>query len=445
MKTRLPQSLRPITRLYNQYGLAMELRRDLNLVVLAVVFGMVHATITSGPGLTGFARDLGAGDFFYALLMALPVLGGAMQLAASWIIEKTGRRKKWFILFGIVHRSLWLAVALTPWIVPMTPSLLRLWTVIVLVTMSSVTASFVNVGFYSWMGDLIPIAIRGRFLALRSLISTVAGVAAALAAGWALDRIGGMAAYTAVFAFASVCGVADIVIFLWIKDPPMRETRREPFPTVVRRAVRNRPYLRYLIFWTVWAFCWNLTAPFVNVYALGPLKLSFQAVTLAGQVAGGVITVLTVAWWGRRLDACSAGWVIRRGVLVMAGMPLLWIFARPGTVWPMFLFNLGYSAANAGISLTSTQMLMTSTPSRNRSLYVALYAMVTSIFGAALGYLAGGALLEWMGGVSFTLAGFAFDRYKLLFLGGGALQTISCLLLLPRLPQGCEQQECDMR
>ncbi|NLG38295.1 MAG: MFS transporter [Clostridiales bacterium] len=443
MKYRIPMSLRPITRLYNQYGLARELRRDLNLVVLSVLFGMIHATITTGPGLAGFARDLGAGDFYYALLMALPVLGGTMQLAASWIIERTRRRKKWFILFGVVQRSLWLLIALVPWIVPMVPAMLRLWAVIALVTLSSMTASFVNVGFFSWMGDLIPLPMRGRFLALRLSISTAAGVAAALAASWLLDNIAGMAGYTVVFSIAAVFGTLDIVIYLWIKDPPMEQSHSESFAVVARRAVRNRPFLRYLLFWTVWAFCWNLTVPFNNVYALGPLGLSFQAVTLAGQVAGGVVTVLTVSWWGRHLDARSAGWVLRRGVLIMAGMPLLWLFARPGAAWPLLLFNLGYSAANGGISLTSSQMLMTSTPPRSRSLYVALYAIVTSIAGAFVGYLAGGALLELMGPLSFTVAGLTFDRYKLLFLGGGALQTMSSLLLLPLLPLSEEQQHAD--
>ena len=100
----------------------------------------------------------------------------------------------------------------------------------------------------------------------------------------------------------------------------------------------------------------------------------------------------------------------------MAGMPLIWIFARPGIVWPVLFFNLGYSAANSGIALTAHQMLMSRTPAVNRSLYIAFYAVTTSLFGTVLGYLAGGAFLECMGNISFSLLGIGFDRYKTIIL-----------------------------
>ena len=254
MKYRILTYAGPITRLYKQYNLDNILRNDLNLVLFSVTFGMAFASITNGPALTGFAQALGANDFFYGVMKALPVLGGTMQLFASWVIEKTCVRKKWYVIFGIIQRILWMVIAAVPWFIPMNPSMLRLWTVTMLVTLSAISAAFVNVGFFSWMSELIPNNIRGRFLAIRSSISTIAGICGALIAGWVLDNVNGMNGYSIVFSFASVCGIIDIVIFLRINEPPMVVRQHESFMAISRKALSNRSFLWYLFFLDSLAF-----------------------------------------------------------------------------------------------------------------------------------------------------------------------------------------------
>jgi MFS family permease len=429
---RITRFTNPFSSLYDRNGIAdKRLRRDLNLFVSAVAFGSMFFTVSAGTPFTNFAIALGADDFHFSVLFAIPAAFAVLQFFASWLMEKTRKRKLIFVASGIVQRALWIPIALVPMFMPMDKPELRLWAVIAILSMSSIASMFMNVSFFSWLGDIVPLRIRGRYLGLRYSISTATGLVSVLAASLALDRMPGLEGYAVVFGILALFGVADIVQFIWIRDPPMAEPHREPFVKSLMDAFRNKGFVLYLLFWTAWAFCWNLPGPFYNKYALETLRISLPVVTLAGQVAYAVMAVLLVQWWGRRLDAHGHHWVLTRCGLVLCALPLVWLFASPGSVWPILVASLGTGIFFCGVDLTSVQMLVTVTPQRNRSVYIAFYMVITSVVGVSLANLTGGWLLEWMGDLSFRFAGVQFDRYKVLFAGASALRLVIVLLLLP--------------
>jgi MFS family permease len=432
----------PFSSLYDRNGIAdRKLRRDLNLFITAVAAGSMFFTVTSGAPFTDFAMALGADDFHFSIIYAVPAAFAVLQFLASWLLEKTRKRKLIFIVSGIAQRALWIPVALVPVFMPMDKPMLRLWTVIALLSASSAAGMFMNVTFFSWLGDIVPLRIRGRYLSLRYSISTATGLLAVLAASLALEGLPGLVGYAIVFGVLALFGVADIVQFVWIRDPPMAVPKREPFFRTLSGAMKNKAFLLYLLFWTAWSFCWNLPAPFYNKYALETLHISLTAVTLAGQVAFSLMAVLLVQWWGRRLDRHGHHWVLARCGAMLCALPLLWVFAAPGQVWPMLLYSLGAGIFFCGVDVTSVQMLVTATPQRSRSVYIAIYMVVTSIVGMSLANIAGGKLLEWMGDLSFRFAGIRFDRYKVLFAASCALRFIIVMAVLPMVGARQENPE----
>jgi MFS family permease len=442
------RTLNPMKSLYEQNGVTdRSLRRDLNLFITAVAMGSIFFSISTGTPFTGYASALGANDFYYGILLAIPVAVSFLQFAASWLLEKTRKRKLIFVATGIVQRLLWLPIALVPLFIPLDRPELRLWMVILLMTLSSSMAMFMNVMFFSWLGDVVPMRIRGRYLGLRYSIFTFTGLVSAIAASAALDSIHGLTGYMVVFGVASLFGVADIVQFLWVRDPPMTVEKHESFKSAFAGVFRDTGFWKYLLFWTAWSFCWNLPGPFYSKYAIDKLHLSLTVTTLAGQVAYGVMAVLMVRWWGRMLDRRGHHWLLTRCCAVFCVSPLVWLFASPGVVWPMLVSSLMTGIFFCGIDVTSVQMLVTVTPLKNRSVYIAMYMVVTSLVGISLANAAGGWLLKWLGDVSFSFLGVAFDRYKLLFAGTCALRVLVIALLLPMIanikPQIAERVETE--
>lgn len=426
--------LNPLTNLYNQNNINEDrLRRDLSLFTYAVALGSIFFSVSTGTPFTGFTSALGANDIQYSILLGVPVAFSLLQFFASRLLEKTRKRKFIFIFSGLIQRSLWIPVALVPFFVPMSQPVLRLWLVVLLISMSSVAGMFMNVTFFSWLGDIVPIHIRGRYLSLRYSISTATGLLSAIIASIVLDLLPGMNGYTFVFGVVALFGVGDIVLFLWIHDPPMKSAEHEPFFASMKGIFKDKGFVLYLLFWTAWMFTWNLSGPFFSKYCIDMLGLNLKTTTIAGQVAAGVMAMLLAQWWGQRLDWHGHHWVLSRCCVVLCVLPVVWVFAAPNSFWPLLVFSIGNGIFFAGLDVTSVQMLVTVTPQRNRSMFVAMYMVVTSLFGVTIANLVGGSLLNIMGNINFTLFGMQFDRYKILFIGAGLLRLLVVLFLLPMI------------
>lgn len=93
MKGKISQLLSRFS-LYDTTGLAKETRKNLRLVILGVVIGNVSFTITGGTALTGYIKALGASDFVYSVLLAMPYVAKFMQLVTSYILERTRKRAR---------------------------------------------------------------------------------------------------------------------------------------------------------------------------------------------------------------------------------------------------------------------------------------------------------------------------------------------------------------
>ncbi|HQA98055.1 MAG TPA: hypothetical protein PLF62_08900, partial [Clostridia bacterium] len=61
------QTYSPLGRLYQKAGLPDKIRRSLNIMILANVFGTMHGIICGGgtSAMIGFASSLGAGDLAF--------------------------------------------------------------------------------------------------------------------------------------------------------------------------------------------------------------------------------------------------------------------------------------------------------------------------------------------------------------------------------------------
>ena len=135
---------------------------DMNRIVLGAGVGMVFFGAFNGAPFSGFVRSLGVSDFLYGVLMSLSVMGGLFQLVAAYVLERTGARKKLFLISGVVQRIVVIPMVLLPYIVPPEWKALLIGLVMLLLTSSAIGSSLNGVTFFSWMADIIPLRIRGK-------------------------------------------------------------------------------------------------------------------------------------------------------------------------------------------------------------------------------------------------------------------------------------------
>lgn len=423
-----------------------ELRRSLNLNIAAITFGMVFFTVfgapVGSPLFAGFMRSLGAGDLIYGIVMALPVLGAVAQIFGSYFLEMTGKRKVLFLASGFIHRFFWIPVALIPLFIPASQQSIRIRSITAFITISAIANSITGVSFSSWMGALVPMEIKGRFFSRRTMISTISGAITGLIVGKVIDLVhGSLNGFAIVFIIAALFGAADIFCFFWIKHPPMEiPAEREPFLKLLTVPFSNSNYLKFICFVSLWSFGVNLAGPFFNVYMIEYLRMNYFTLSFFAQVVGNIATILCIRYWGRLSDRYGNKPITTLCCSVIILLPFLWFFASPTNYWIVLAINFLSGIFWPGYDMTTFNQSIWLAPEKNRSIYVANYTLITSVFGVALGYICGGAFMQYTRlfvdklKIPFFM-GQNLSSYHILFALSGVIRLAALTLLLPRIKE----------
>jgi MFS family permease len=425
---------KPFEKLFDEAALLPKIRRSIYLMTLGNTFGTLWGVISGGgsSSLTGYAGYLGAGDFVYGLLTAIPLAAALLQIPFATLVSRTQKRKKYMMTYGLFSRLLWIVIGLIPFFIPSDQQALRLWSVILLIGVSSAFSSFINVSWMPWMADLVPIEIRGRWLSKRDGITSIASVTMGLVVAGILDQMTGSAGYTLVFVMCGILGVMDMLCFLFVEEVYKTPPVQLKLLPVLKQVISNKPFFKFMLFWTAWSFTANMSGAYLARYALTEMGLSYMQFTLCGQVTAAAITVLVVSQWGRLLDHFGSKPVLWCTCVVAALTPLFFLFSTYGNIWPTLLHNLIGAAFWSGANLAATSLQLSSSPDDQRPSYIAVFSCITSLCGSFLGILAGGVILEGIHN-NLTLNSIISDRYKFMIAISVLLRVASVFILVPML------------
>ncbi|MDR3084917.1 MAG: MFS transporter, partial [Christensenellaceae bacterium] len=296
------RDLRFWNRSYRDLVPSQDVLHQLDIIILSAAVGMFLFANTGGAALTGYASAFGAGEFVFGLISALPILASLVQLYVSYLIEKTGQRKKLFLIGGVIQRTAWVVVAFIPILVPEFAASSRIWVLLTLITLAAMAGSFVNVSHVSMMAEVVPMEIRGRYITTRQRTTTLFSLAAGLGAAFILDHLPGYWGYTVVFGVGGLCGIADILLYTKFEFPQLpRNERRFSLFEGALGCFKDEKTRRFLVFWMVWGFGINLSSAFFNKYALEMLGLSFTQIILFGQITSNLLSIFVLPRWGRCL------------------------------------------------------------------------------------------------------------------------------------------------
>ena len=171
------------------------LRRSLAAGTLAWMFGNVWFAAISGSAFTLFVKGMAASPFQFGLLTSLQYLAALVSIPASLLIERSGRRTRFFFWGHYFQRGMWFVLALAPlWVmsrygVSAAPVALDLF--VPLLFLMYAGGAVGGPAWVSWMADVVPERVRGRYFSRRRQWSVLTALPAAWFTGWLLDRYGG--------------------------------------------------------------------------------------------------------------------------------------------------------------------------------------------------------------------------------------------------------------
>lgn len=369
-----------------------QLRSSLRTVTIAWMFGVVWMVAAGGAQLKTFARMAGFNDFAFGLMAAVPFVATFGQLIAAMIIERSGLRKFQFLHCASVHRLAWLAIAALPLVLTF-PGRWAVAATLTVLAVSWFTEALARPAWMTWMGDLIPRRIRGRYMARREQAAAAVQIVAVIVLGILLDSIRDasapetpqaqpmlLAVICVIFAVAAVFGTVDILLFKRVPellpglaDRLTRQTsahapsRNTAPPDVaihapngranllarlwgvinemlLRPLKEDRVFRNYVGFGATITFSITFGSWYYWLYAMETLGLSYLATSMLFLAIGPLAGLVAARGWGKLIDRWG-----RRPVLLLSTIGTVlsivpWLFLRHDMTGPAFVTD-GINAA----------------------------------------------------------------------------------------------------
>ena len=390
-----------------------DVRSTLKASTIEGVFAAVFESATTGLLLSNFLLQLGATSVEIGILSAIPMLVNFLQPLGAYIADRTTSRH-WYNLgiFG-ASRLLWmvLVVAIVSGPDRANHQQLLEWT-LATVLGASVLAAFATSNWFSWMAAVVPHRLRGRYFGFRNSATslvTLLGVPVMglFVSAWGDNPILGYGVVLFLGVLAGVISLAyqflmvDVNPQIYGKDPEIdrvKDKKEKTTTDFVPSVLKDSNFLMFIVYFSVWTFAVNLSAPFFNVYLLKDLSLDVNLVTIYTSLSSGA-NLLLLMFWGKLADRWGNRPLLIAVGLVVAVTPLLWLgtgnYPFAVWVWLPLLHLLGGTTLGA-IALCTNNIQMEIAPIEQPSSYFAIAAAVSGVAGA-LGTTAGGFLAELPG------------------------------------------------
>ncbi|MFH0793624.1 MAG: hypothetical protein V2A74_06280, partial [bacterium] len=256
-------------------------RRGLVLSNWEGSFATVHIVLTGGKFLTGYALALGATAFHIGVLNAIPFFFQGVQLVSAYLTNRLGRRKPLTLITSLMAREFWIVMIVLTFL-PGLSATQKIYIFLAVYFLACISGILTANAWILWMGDLIPTAIRGRYLARRNLILVLVALLVDQVGSqffeWTKQRGDPWLGHRVILSVAVVCA-AVAGWFLWRQhEPKWHRTEAPPPVQFLREVWANANFKRVLKFFAVWNFGVGLSAAFFSVHMLTVLNMSYPTI-----------------------------------------------------------------------------------------------------------------------------------------------------------------------
>ncbi len=394
-----------------------DIRQSLKASTLDGTFSSAFENIVRGVLISNFLLGLGAGAFEVGLLASIPMLAHLLQPLGAYFSEKATSRHLYCLRIYGISRLLWLLPAAGIFCFSrgaLDAHGLTLLTMGVL-AVSNILDSIGCAAWMSWMAVLVPAKLRGRYFSLRRSLSSLTALLTIPVGGWLVSSwMGGeVEGYGIVLLVAVVMGLASLGFQFQMSDVNPQLAKAAVSQTLADRPVHpdhelstqvhpsplgfwsDRNFLTLLLFLGLWTFGVNLSAPFFNFYLLDTLRLDVKWVTLYSSLSYGAF-FLMIMLWGRLADRIGNRPVLIINCLLVAAIPLLWLYTDSGAVSLLLglpLLHILQGGTFAALDLCLGNIQLELAPVTRQSVCFAIAAAIMGVTGA-LGATVGSFLAE---------------------------------------------------
>ncbi|MBI4835417.1 MAG: MFS transporter [Planctomycetes bacterium] len=390
---------------------AAERRKGLNISIWDGVFTTIHGTLVGGVFSIGYISDLGAKNIHFALWTALPPLVIVAQIFTAYWLQSLSSRKPITVITAALSRLCWFAVIFLPFLFIKNKALNIFFALYVL---AAITGAMAGNPWTSWMSDLVPRQLIGRYFSRRNMICAIVGAVVGQAAGLFQDYGKQIAGYIynllptidyltkeealnfinlgLLSLLGAIAGIIATVFLIKQPEPcfAIRETQRKPIMLwkYIKITLADKKFRIFIILFCAWSIINSFAAPFWLPYLKNNIKWGYSTIKFYESLALS-FRILGLLIWGRLIDRYGCKPVIMVVIFFVSLHPLYWVVSDSNFSIMIYLDGISSGFMWAGMEIALLKMLLGSAPKEHKEMYYAVYGVLTSVSAALPQFLIG--------------------------------------------------------
>ncbi|WP_269522471.1 MFS transporter [Coraliomargarita parva] len=359
-------------------------RRNLRYSSIDAIFSTPWSLL-SLPGSFLMAGLLNAyfqiGPFWFGLLCAMPALANALQIVMVPFIARYMAVRDFTLCHGWMNLGIWLSGLVGIAFIPRDNPDLAGWFFTCLFALGSTTLSLLVMGWTAWVGDFVPVEIRGRYMGRRNRFASIATLSFMCLSILMLELLdASRIAYIILVAVAVFARMAAMYIQHLIQspDPTGGQVASANWAKELSALKEHKPLMRFVCYGMASGFFMAGMGALVPIYALDQLGASpaqFTSFSIAGTISGA----LGVRLWGEMIDRHGAVPIMLISFIAWRIGDMGWLFITPDALFWMYPMWISGGLMAIGYLLGSFNLLLKLIPKHSRTAGISLNLTVTSI------------------------------------------------------------------
>lgn len=423
-----------LTNLYfsNKQLTEKDLVKSQRKLIFSDVTAQMINVMTTGTFFMGYLTYLGISKQNSAIIAAMPLLGSLLMLFSPYFFERMKHRKLLICLCCFIFRFSVSTVGFIPYFTG--KHNLQVLLLITIYGLGFFTAGFVTPGLNNWNLDVAPEEKRGRYLALKSIVSLISVSLLTLFLGRLLDYYKMqdklMIGFNIMFGLSMILSVVDFVILSNINEPCENRVRvNYKIKQLILEPLTNKQFRKFIIFLCLWQFAIQISSSFTSIFMLTSLGLSYSYISTVNVITN-IASILLYYVWGYLADKTTWNLVLKLSSFLIALCYLGWSLVTPDNSEILVVFiQIVLASSSGAFSMANSNLQYNLSPAVGKTTYLGAASAMSYVI-SFIGTLLGSALYGFVQKANFRILYAFTDNIQILFVLTSIL-LISALCILP--------------
>lgn len=383
------------------------------------VLNIVFVTLTfAGSVFVLFLAELGFDNAQIGFMLSLIPFCGIVAPFIAPMVTRFGYKRVYVTFWGVRKFAIALLLLTPAVLANFGPEQTFYWVAGVIFGFAMCRA-IAETGGYPWKKEVVPDSIRGKFSAISSISTTVAGIIVTAGAGYVIEAGEGLERFMFLMAIGIGMGLLSVVAYGQVPGEGPRQSR-ENSPGHLRGmnlALHDKNFLLFLGSLGLATIGGTSVISFVPLFMKEQVALSEGVIVLLsiGTYMGSLITSYL---WGWTADRYGSKPVMQSSLYIMLLLPVAWfILPRNTNASAPLAMSVAFLQGVATLAWQISWMrylFVNATPTDNKTPYMSVFYAWYG-FVAGVGPLLAGQMLTISQNISGQLFFFTIDPYTPLF------------------------------